>query len=90
MLLSKVIYRRQLGTTSKRRGDQNWNNWNTTVRCFNLLDFFLRLSTHPYAAPGCPVLQVLSVLRTSLSLRRDVSLTTASRLYTGPEVGGCR
>ena len=32
----------------------------------------------------------MSIVKSSLALRREIVLTKVSRLYTGPEVSGCR
>ena len=36
------------------------------------------------------IIQILTVLKQSLSMRREISVTKVSRMMTGPEVSGCR
>ena len=35
-------------------------------------------------------LQIRSVLRDSFTLKREITISSASRMFSGPDVGGCR
>ena len=36
------------------------------------------------------MIQIKSVLRDTFSLKRDITISSASRMFSGPDVGGCR
>ena len=41
-----------------------------------------------YCLPWC--LQIKCVLRDSFTVKREITISSASRMFSGPDVGGCR
>lgn len=51
---------------------------------------FYGIQSEPRETPSLLLSKVTNMLRTNLNIKRDISLSSASRVMTGPEVVGCR
>lgn len=79
----------QINTLFARIDEINEKLYEFEVNKKNNLIFY-GLAGENRETPSVLIMKINSILKQTLSLRRDIVITKAARMQTGPDVGGCR
>ena len=79
----------QIQELSERVDEINEKMYEFEVNKKNNLIFY-GIQSEARETPSILLSKVTQMLRTNLNIKRDISLSSASRVMTGPEVVGCR